>query len=269
MNFLQLQQSEVSKLKRIYNDLDSYNAEIERKKKELFFLKKLDTILPFVVATTIVFGGNVLANKNPFVLEEEKTCVKKCTIERDGEVIFTKKALEEYLLPSKGIEYSTAFEINEDGLYERQFTIFKTEALSNYTKEELYGMTREELEQVISVKEKGSIKKRELNEDDLLYTEDGLYLTTVYDDVDDYFFQQETFWENLLEIVGIFLKSGVFGFGIYSVKKIISKDYIKVKLDGQISSLKVISRSDLSRVKEMIKIRENNLSLFKEDDADD
>lgn len=218
MSFLKLQQSEISKLKRIYNDLDTYNAEIERKRKGLFFLKKLDSILPFVVATAIVFGSNVSSNKNPFVLEEEKFCVKKCTIERDGEVIFTKKSLDEYLLPSNEVEFSTAFELNEDGLYERQFTIFKTEALSNYTKEELYRMTREELEQVVSIKEKGSIKKKELNEDDLLYTEDGLYLTTVYDDLDNYFFYQETFLDNLLEFVGFFLKSGVFGFGIYSVK---------------------------------------------------
>ena len=193
MNFLELQQSEVSKLKRIYNDLDAYNAEVIRKRKGLFFLKKLDSVLPFVVATAIVFGGSVSSDKNPFVLEEEKSCVKKCTIERDGEVLFTKKSLDEHLLPSRSIEFSTAFELNDEGLYERQFTIFKTDALSNYTKEELYGMTREELEKVISIKEKGSIKKKRLNEDDWLYTEDGLYLTTVYDDIDDYFFSKKLF----------------------------------------------------------------------------
>lgn len=268
MNFVKLQQNEIAELKKIYGNIDEYNDNVERRKKKLLFLKGLDSFLPFALATSIAFAGNILDDKNPFVFENEKEFVQKCTIERDGEIVSTQRSLNQERLPSKKIEFSTAFRLNDEGLYEREFTSFHTEALEKYTADELYGMSKEELEELISVIEKGSIKKKKLDEDDLMYTVDGLYLTNVYDDLDNYFYEQEGFWENLLEVFGILLKGGIFGLGIFKVKKVISKDYIKVKLDDKISSLKIVSVADLDRVKVMVKLRENNLKLFEEDGND-
>lgn len=255
------QEKELKRLKEIANDKDKYNRKIKLKKLGIRIGIITDTCLPFFVAGLII----TVAKPESFNDNTVKEYTNVLTIEnKDGELLNRKSMDVDYDDFSDEIEFSTGWKLNDRNMYERSFIkVYYDEALKSLSKEEILKMNREDFFKKLTIKDKETIEKNKLTEEDLIYKDDGVYITNIYEDLNDYYERKKTIGEYIFEfIIAYVVAELILGFGIQYIKKVITKDVIKKKLTEKDKKLFFVDEKDLEEVKILIENREEIVNLL-------
>ena len=241
------------------------NAKLYKLKKQFkkYLIKSgivLNHVIPYALASFISYGSVSAMGFNPISYEKVKENAKIETFE-------TSTGLNKKII-SKNIEYNynsfehtTAWKLNDNGLYERTITVYEIDDsidLSNTDK--VLSMTKEEVEAKLNIIDIKTIQKNVLNDEDKIYDEDMLIITRSLEDEDNFKMRNETFFENILDVGFWLALTIVFGATISVINKKLFKLDEKLKaIDESI----VIEKVDVSTISEVLKVKKHNLEMIK------
>ena len=162
-------------------------------------------------------------------------------------------------------EYSTAWSMNNMGLYQRTTTSYKTNDKINLNNlDEVLDMTKEEIDEALKIIDTKVITKRELTDSDKIYDDDVLIITQYAKSADEKVLRLETNFENMCQtalfISIVYMCTGLF----IGIKKILIKNIIDDKLNAVIVAHKYISVDDYRRMRKILEIKQANLTLVQE-----
>lgn len=237
-----------------------------------FFIKSgiiIDKVLPFILSSIILFYGNKTKGKTPFIcdkIKENATLITTVTSNNDD----IKPKIEYTSYPyNKSIEYSTKWELNDNGFYERTITQYELNSFVNtLTIDEILEMTKDEIEKMFYILDIKTIQKKQLDKEDQIYKE-NLVIVNVYDtDTNHYRYRNETFKENAISTLMYLILSLLLGFSLKKVDKIIFKDYFIDRFNLLLINYKNIEKTEIDELRKIIKLKKENLLLLKEDNND-
>lgn len=255
-------ENDIKDLDNKINNTQHYN---EKNKLKRFIAKSglaLDYALPFIIATMITFYISKSNNKTPFIVD---------TIQENGsiEVIDSSTGIHKENIVYTNfeidlIEHSTGWQMNEYGLYERTSTMYALNDrfnINNY--EQILHMDRDELNSMfleINCKIITEADKEKLDE---TYNEEVILLTRIVNSNISRN-KQESASRNLLTTLVFMMISFILGKGLESVKKITFNTYIKDYFERYAFSCHEINEKEIEKLKEILEIKKENLSLIKE-----
>lgn len=257
---------EVNELKFQINHRELYNF----RNFLINFLARIGIIInkwfPFALAYIIVFNSNAYKKNKPF----QKDMVSRTAYIQS---VDTSKGDHHKEVCSQHeqtkFEYSTAWTINDLGMYQRTVTTYKVnDKIDLNNLDEVLNMTKDEVEEVLKVLDAKVITKRWLNDSDKVYDENVLTITQYVKSKDDEVLRLE----NNLEVIShtalfmliVFMCTGVF----VNIKKVLIKNVIKDKLNDIIVAHKYISAADYNNIKKILEIKQANLELVQEKETD-
>lgn len=237
-----------------------------------FFIKSgiiVDKSLPFILSSIILFYGGKTKGKTPFIcdkIKENATLITTVTSTNNN--LDSKIEYQSYPY-NKSIEYSTKWEINDNGFYERTITQYELNSFVNtLTIDEILGMTKDEIEKMFYILDIKTIQKKQLDEEDQIYKE-NLVIVNIYDtDTNHYRYRNEAFKENAISTLMYLILSLLLGFSLKKVDKIIFKDYFIDRFNLLLINYKIIKKKEIDELREIIKLKKENLLLLKEDNND-
>lgn len=252
---------EVEDIENTINNAKFYKLKKMIQKKLMGSSMILNKILPFSVAGAISFCGTTSLGYSPFSFEEVKENTKietfKTSTGIDKEI--SSKDIE---YDSNSFEHTTAWKLNENGLYERTVTEYGIDdSIDLSDTDKLLSMTKEEIEAKLSIIDIKTIQKNVLNEEDKIYNQEMLIVTTSREDEDDFEMRDETFFENILDLGFWIVLTIVFGTTI----RVINKKAFKIdeKLKSIYESI-LIEEIDVDTISEILKVKKHNLEMLKE-----
>ena len=254
------------------NEIDELKFQMNHRKLYNFhtflirFLAKIGLAvnkwLPFILAYTMVFNSSIYKKNKPF--------------RRD---MVSKPAYIQSIDTSKGVhrkdicsehketmfEYSTAWSMNNMGLYQRTTTSYKTnDKIDLNNLDEVLDMTKEEIDEALKIIDTKVITKRELTDSDKIYDDGVLIITQYAKSADEKVLRLETNFENMCQtalfISIVYMCTGLF----IGIKKILIKNIIDDKLNAVIVAHKYISVDDYRRMRKILEIKQANLTLVQE-----
>lgn len=257
----------------LIKDINDYKYKIEhrdflnvRNKIIRFLLRTgliMDRAVPFYLAAFLTLNSSAFKNNKPFKIDNIDKPVYIKTIDTANGHHF------EVICPYGSsyidkIEYSTGWYNNDRGLYER--TIVQYEFNSDYV-EDIINMTKEEIDNLLSITDVRTVSKNYLDDEDLIYDSDTVVITR-YEKSNDIKLpvaetQSENIWNSSLYVAITFFCA----MGFKNVKKIIIKNVIQDKINLGLCKYRYISEQEIEEMKEIIKIKEENLKLIKPDDT--
>ena len=242
------------------------------KKAKLYKLKKqfkknliksgivLNHVIPYALASFISYGSVSAIGYNPFSYEKVKENAKIETFETSTG-LNRKTSSKDIEYGSNSFEYTTSWKLNDNGLYERNITVYEIDdSIDLSDTDKVLSMTKEEVEAQLNIIDKITIQKNILNDEDKIYDEDMLIITRSLEDEDDFKMRNETFFENILDVGFWIALTIVFGATINVINKKLFKLDEKLKtIDESI----VIEEVDVSTISEVLKVKKHNLEMIK------
>lgn len=220
---------------------------------------------PFVLAYVMVFNSYMYKKNKPF---RRDMVAKPAYIQS----VDTSKGVHREDICSKyegtTFEYSTAWSMNNIGLYQRTITSYKVNDKINLNNlDEVLNMTKEEIDETLKIIDAKIITKRELTDSDKVYDEDVLTITQCAKSKDEEVLRLETDFEIMchtaLFISIVYMCTGVFA----GIKKILIKNVIDDKLNAVIVAHKYISVDDYRRMRKILEIKKTNLALVQDEET--
>ena len=220
----------------------------------------LNHFIPYALASFISYGSVSAIDFNPFSLEEVKENAKIETFETSTG-LNRKTSSKDIEYGSNSFEYTTSWKLNDNGLYERNITVYEIDdSIDLSDTDKVLSMTKEEVEAQLNIIDKITIQKNILNDEDKIYDEDMLIITRSLEDEDDFKMRNETFFENILDVGFWIALTIVFGATINVINKKLFKLDEKLKtIDESI----VIEEVDVSTISEVLKVKKHNLEMIK------
>lgn len=242
------------------------------KKAKLYKLKKqfkkyliksgivLNHVIPYALASFISYGSVSAIGYNPFSYEKVKENAKIETFETSTG-LNRKTSSKDIEYGSNSFGHTTAWKLNDNGLYERTITVYEIDdSIDLSDTDKVLSMTKEEVEAKLNIIDIKTIQKNVLNEEDKIYDEDMLIITRSTEDEDDFKMRNETFFENILDVGFWLALTIVFGATINVINKKLFKLDEKLKaIDESI----VIEKVDVSTISEVLKVKKHNLEMIK------
>lgn len=242
------------------------------KKAKLYKLKKqfkknliksgivLNHVIPYALASFISYGSVSAIGYNPFSYEKVKENAKIETFETSTG-LNRKNSSKDIEYDSNSFGHTTAWKLNDNGLYERTITVYEIDdSIDLSDTDKVLSMTKEEVEAKLNIIDIKTIQKNVLNEEDKIYDEDMLIVTRSTEDEDDFKMRNETFFENILDVGFWLALTIVFGATINVINKKLFKLDEKLKaIDESI----VIEKVDVSTISEVLKVKKHNLEMIK------
>lgn len=254
------------------NEIDELKFQMNHRKLYNFrtflirFLAKMGLAVnkwfPFILAYTMVFNSSIYKKNKPF--------------RRD---MISKPAYIQSVNTSKGVhredicseyketmfEYSTAWSMNNIGLYQRTITSYKVnDKIDLNNLDEVLNMTKEEIDGALKIIDAKVITKRELTDSDKAYDEDVLTITQYVKSKDEEVLRLETDFEIICH-TALFISIVYICIGVFAgIKKILIKNVIDDKLNAVIVAHKYISVDDYRRMRKILEIKQANLTLVQE-----
>lgn len=254
--------------KNIEKDINNLECKINNKdkiNKKNFIIRSIlklglsiDYALPYILSVLIIF--NTHSNK-PFVIDEVKSKASIETIDTSrGEHIEIKSYTKKY--DRELLEHSTKWFVNEEGLYERHVTTYNLKNNINlYNLESIFSYTKEELDNILTSK-KSTITKYRLDEEDSVYNDDVIVVINHYESNTDYIYRSETDKENFYNTAVFIIMILLTGYNLSNLKYLITKDYIKDKINGYRIKYKKIDINELDNLRKILEIKKNNLNMI-------
>lgn len=220
----------------------------------------LNHVIPYALASFISYGSVSAIGYNPFSYEKVKENAKIETFETSTG-LNRKTSSKDIEYGSNSFGHTTAWKLNDNGLYERTITVYEIDdSIDLSDTDKVLSMTKEEVEAKLNIIDIKTIQKNVLNEEDKIYDEDMLIITRSTEDEDDFKMRNETFFENILDVGFWLALTIVFGATINVINKKLFKLDEKLKaIDESI----VIEKVDVSTISEVLKVKKHNLEMIK------
>ena len=241
------------------------NAKLYKLKKQFkkYLIKSgivLNHVIPYALASFISYGSVSAIGYNPFSYEKVKENAKIETFETSTG-LNRKTSSKDIEYGSNSFGHTTAWKLNDNGLYERTITVYEIDdSIDLSDTDKVLSMTKEEVEAKLNIIDIKTIQKDVLNDEDKIYDEDMLIITRSTEDEDDFKMRNETFFENILDVGFWIALTIVFGATINVINKKLFKLDEKLKtIDESI----VIEEVDVSTISEVLKVKKHNLEMIK------
>lgn len=225
----------------------------------------VDYALPFIIVAMILANAQTSKGNAPFRVDE---IVEKAGIETidTSSGIHLEHLSYDFDYDDKLIEYSTGWIVNEQGLYERTITSYRlNDAIDLENKEKIFEMTKDDIDNALVITNIKTVKKNYLTPEDEIYTSDAIIVIDHSKSEEETITRLETksenFWFSLLYIVLVLC----YGNNIRFLEKIFVKTYIRDKLREYEPSFRKINKEELDTMKEILKIKQENLSMLNSD----
>ena len=220
----------------------------------------LNHVIPYVLASFISYGSVSTIGYNPFSYEKVKENAKIETFETSTG-LNRKTSSKDIEYGSNSFGHTTAWKLNDNGLYERTITVYEIDdSIDLSDTDKVLSMTKEEVEAKLNIIDIKTIQKNVLNDEDKIYDEDMLIITRSTEDEDDFKMRNETFFENILDVGFWIALTIVFGAAIRVINKKLFKLDEKLKaIDESI----VIEEVDVNTISEVLKVKKHNLEMIK------
>lgn len=251
---------EVKYMENMIKNAKLYKLKKQFKKNLIKSSIVLNHFIPYALASFISYGSVSAMDFNPFSLEEVKENAKIETFETSTG-LNRKTSSKDIEYGSNSFEYTTSWKLNDNGLYERNITVYEIDdSIDLSDTDKVLSMTKEEVEAQLNIIDKITIQKNILNDEDKIYDEDMLIITRSLEDEDDFKMRNETFFENILDVGFWIALTIVFGATINVINKKLFKLDEKLKtIDESI----VIEEVDVSTISEVLKVKKHNLEMIK------
>ena len=251
---------EVKYMENMIKNAKLYKLKKQFKKNLIKSSIVLNHFIPYALASFISYGSVSAIDFNPFSLEEVKENAKVETFETSTG-LNRKTSSKDIEYGSNSFEYTTSWKLNDNGLYERNITVYEIDdSIDLSDTDKVLSMTKEEVEAQLNIIDKITIQKNILNDEDKIYDEDMLIITRSLEDEDDFKMRNETFLENILDVGFWIALTIVFGATINVINKKLFKLDEKLKtIDESI----VIEEVDVSTISEVLKVKKHNLEMIK------
>lgn len=229
----------------------------------------IDFALPFAAGGYVVEKGLTLKKDSPFTFDK---VIEYASVESvdTSYGLHSEKISYDYSYDEKTIEYSTGWTLNKEGLYERTSTEYKVNKDIDFSDlDKILGMTNEELANLLTITDIKTIKKDALSVDDWIYSCEGVVVINGHQSLDEFIERSETSGEFVGNFIFFAMIALICGLGLSQIKKVFTKDIIKSKLKYSINEHKKVSESDLNKIRRLIKLKQENLRLLKNETADE
>jgi len=229
----------------------------------------VDYALPYIASGLILaYAGNKFLDNLPFHKDVVLRRMNIETIDSSYGYHSEKETIDD-IKYEKRIEYSTAWSINEDGMYTRTVTHFKLNHNIDLSRLDLiFSLSDDDLRKFFRVDKVEEITKEYLEAEDYIYSEDALFVVNNYKS-DELYQRYENDDENA-SLSMIYLAMVLLtGYGYSVVSHMYIKTPIRNKLKQLDSYIQPIEKNDIEVIKNIIELKKQNLSLFEENNNDD
>jgi len=224
----------------------------------------LDYALPYILATILALNISGFKQNLPFVKDDVKEYAQLETIDTSSG-IHIKKTNYDDTYSNEFLEYSTGWKINEDGLYEREITSYKlSDEIDLTDTNKILSMSKEEIENILEIKDIKKIKVSFLGPEDYMYNSDSLIVVNNSKSEEEFIYRNETAGENILNSIYYIIVTIGWRFILMDIKRIIFKNRFKDNLGYYKETLNPINTEDLEKFKEVLKLKEENLKMLDE-----
>lgn len=222
----------------------------------------IDYALPYIVSGFIISNiTNEFFDNVPF---KKDMVYRKISVETiDSSYGYhSEKETVDFKYNEKSIEYSTAWYINQDGLYERKVTTYNINHNIDLNNTELiFSLSDDELKRTFRINNTKTITKERLEQGDEIYSENALFIINSYtsnngrlrleNDKENYSF-------SLIYLILVLIS----GFELGLVSRMFIKSPIRNGLKELDAIYQPISKDDIEYIKKVIALKKENLSLF-------
>lgn len=224
----------------------------------------IDYAFPFILSFIILFNISKKTNSTPFIYDDIEEKEKIELIDTSNGYHEENKYYEDNINPK--IEYSESWKKNEYGLFERKVTSYIIHNIDINDKEEILSMSKEDLEKKLIPLSENIYTKECLDEKDKLFLEDAIILTRV-EETQNTKKTKESKEENTIFTLIYLALFILLEKSIKKIDKIIFREKIKNKLKEIEYNYREINKEELKILKEILKIREDNLEMIKREEC--
>mgnify|MGYP005780111251 CR=1 FL=1 len=222
----------------------------------------LDYAFPFILSSFITFNTEKNEGNIPFINNQviENAYVKE-TITSSG--LEKEEVSYNHDFDERSFQHSTSWEINDNGQYERKVTTYKIDDsidLSDY--ENLFAMTKEEIDNSFTVSSIKTIRKDKLNEEDNIYNKDMFIIVQSYIDESNKRAREETTRENISGTITFLLRLTLYGTTFTGIKEILIRSNLRNKIKKIEPYFTIINSNNVEKVTNVYNIRKENLHLL-------
>ena len=260
---------EVEELQKIIKYREVYNG-------RNFFMSYLiksgiafDQVLPFIITGWLVASLNSSSGNTPFMVDDSVRRVYVKTIDTSSGV-HLKHFSYDISYDDELIEYSTGWNINENGLFERTVTSYRiSKELDLSDVDSILSMTKEELEDVLVITNIKTIRKNAIDPDDEIYMDDAIIIVNHYDYIDRSIGIKESEIENITKTILYIIQSLCLGYAYKKGCSVVIKTSFSDKLRRYKLKYKIISEDELESLYKILEVKKRNLDMINGSDKKD
>lgn len=260
---------EVEELQKIIKYREVYNV-------RNFFMSCLiksgiafDQVLPFIITGWLVASLNSSSGNTPFMVDDSVRRVYVKTIDTSSGV-HLKHFSYDISYDDELIEYSTGWNINENGLFERTVTSYRiSKELDLSDVDSILSMTKEELEDVLVITNIKTIRKNAIDPDDEIYMDDAIIIVNHYDYIDRSIGIKESEIENITKTILYIIQSLCLGYAYKKGCSVVIKTSFSDKLRRYKLKYKIISEDELESLYKILEVKKRNLDMINGSDKKD
>lgn len=215
--------------------------------------------LPFILSAIILFSISKKTNNTPFIIDnvEEKEKI---------ELIDSSNGYHEENIcygenNNSKIEYSEKWKKNEYGLYERKVTSYIMYDIDINDRKTIFSMSKEELENNLIKLSEEIFTKPYLEEKDKSFMEDCVIITRIVE-TENIKKEKESKGKNIIFTLLYIAMFFIIGNSIKLISRVLIRDKITNKLKEIDYKYIEIDEKQLEKLKEILKIREENINLL-------
>lgn len=261
--FIRNLKKEVDELEKQINNDETSKVKNKKIKKTAKIGLTTAFILPVIASSFIVYNGLKKINMTPFKIDKVTSCAKIITTKTTTNKYKEKVTYEHNFKYCPTFEYSTGWKLNENNLFEREITAYRlNDEINKIDTDKILKMNYEEIKQFFTVINKEKIQKSFLEEEDYFYTDNMFIITDMHKDKNKIKIINESEDSQLVDSLSYILIL-FFLFIIYT--NCINKEKIYIKINNYIDKkYPIIEEDNLEKLKEILKIRKENMELFEE-----
>ena len=218
--------------------------------------------LPFLVASALSIYLNSKFLNNTFYIDKIKDIGYNQEIITSTGINIDKTSYD-INYDDNSIRYTTGWNIDNNGLYYREETIYDLSNEEKYMDSDVIeNITKEELDNILEVEDIKVIRKNQLNQEDYFYNEDMIIFTySSYDD-SNIRYRNETSKENRERYINIILLSVLFD----GLIRLLLIKTIDSKINQKLEDLKIkycfLSSDEYSELLDRIELKKKNIKIL-------
>ena len=261
----------IENCEKIIKDKKAYNKKVKLIKKYSKVGIITSYIIPYAVSLPILTSIKTENSNNPFTID-------MITEPKIIEVIDTSNGThiehisDDYEYDDSSLEYSTGWELNDNGLYERQLIVYDVDDNYNLDDiEKIFSMSKEEADKTFDIETYKTICKKNLEPEDYYYDEDGFVITN-HIESNEKVSKKESISDYVFNIFGILLSTIFVGSIVCIVDDKLNLSFKKFrkKMENYQNSYEEVRDYDVEKAKKLLDIYQSNMALlndsYEEDD---